>query len=549
MSALKKAFEVLKPHHSRSSSKDRTSSAQQSDAESGVSKTSTGLSGLSLNGGGSRKHSPGSTPRGSIDRLRQSLDHPRASTMPNDRSHRDSLDSRNHRSSTDRHRPRATHSPLGLLRRKVRGSSSDSRSSTEDLPLNRDGEPVSRGQARKMERQAERERHEKEVEEHNAEQLKRKQEAEAKAAAEETDEQRSKYGVLPVNNYAGAMPGDIRVDLRDLKPDMGGQVVTFRARLHNIRKLSAHLMFVELRQQTVTIQGVLQEHGSVSAHFLYWAEHLHVETIVKITGVVQDVKAKQGIVESTSIKNIEIHIHEMFVEAKPIQSLPFTVHEAEVSKQDVQREGDGRVVISDRARQSGRIIDLRTTAAQSIFRVQSAICQAFRSHLHNNGFIEIHTPKLQAVASESGASVFKVGREDPNFGSLYDLFANLFREPWVIQRFLPKITEGDKRIILIDGEAAGAINRVPAANDIRSNMVRGGAATPTDLTPREREICETIGPDLKRMGLILVGIDVIDGNLTEINVTAPTGVRAIKRLGGPDLAVTVWDVIESKVRR
>jgi glutathione synthase len=119
----------------------------------------------------------------------------------------------------------------------------------------------------------------------------------------------------------------------------------------------------------------------------------------------------------------------------------------------------------------------------------------------------------------------------------------------VIQRFLPKITEGDKRIILIDGEAAGAINRVPAANDIRSNMVRGGAAKPTDLTPREREICETIGPDLKRMGLILVGIDVIDGNLTEINVTAPTGIRAIKRLGGPDLAVTVWDVIESKVKR
>ena len=117
----------------------------------------------------------------------------------------------------------------------------------------------------------------------------------------------------------------------------------------------------------------------------------------------------------------------------------------------------------------------------------------------------------------------------------------------MIQRFLPKITEGDKRIILIDGEAAGAINRVPAANDIRSNMVRGGAAKPTDLTPREREICETIGPDLKRMGLIFVGIDVIDGNLTEINVTAPTGIRAIKRLGGPDLAVTVWDVIESKV--
>ena len=153
----------------------------------------------------------------------------------------------------------------------MRGSSSDSNSSTEDLPLNRDGEPVSRGQARKMERQVEREKHEKEVEEHVATQQKRKEEAEAKAAAEETDEQRSKYGVLPVNNYAGAMPGDVRMDIRDLQPTMVGQVVTFRARLHNIRKLSAHLMFVELRQQTATIQGILQEHGSVSAHFLYWA--------------------------------------------------------------------------------------------------------------------------------------------------------------------------------------------------------------------------------------------------------------------------------------
>ena len=153
---------------------------------------------------------------------------------------------------------------------------------------------------------------------------------------------------------------------------------------------------------------------------------------------------------------------------------------------------------------------------------------------------------MKPLYGHGGASVFKVGREDPNFGSLYDLFANLFREPWVIQRFLPKITEGDKRIILIDGQAAGAINRVPAANDIRSNMVRGGAAKPTDLTDREREICETISPDLKRMGLILVGIDVIDGHLTEINVTCPTGIRAIRKLGGPDLAVAIWEAIETK---
>lgn len=154
---------------------------------------------------------------------------------------------------------------------------------------------------------------------------------------------------------------------------------------------------------------------------------------------------------------------------------------------------------------------------------------------------------MKPLYGNGGAAVFKVGRIDPNFGSLYDLFATLFKEPWVVQRFLPKVTEGDKRIILVDGVVKGAINRVPAENDIRSNMVRGGAAKPTDLSKREMEICERIGPDLKARGLIFVGIDVIDGNLTEINVTSPTGLRAIKRLGGPDLAVDVWDAIEAKV--
>jgi glutathione synthase len=146
-----------------------------------------------------------------------------------------------------------------------------------------------------------------------------------------------------------------------------------------------------------------------------------------------------------------------------------------------------------------------------------------------------------------GAAVFKVGVQDPNFGSLFDLFSTSFREPWVIQRFLPAVARGDKRIILVDGEAKGAINRVPTGDDIRSNMVRGGAAKETELTPREREICLKIGPELKRRGLLFVGIDVIDGYLTEINVTSPTGIRAVKRVGGPDLAAAIWDAIEVKL--
>lgn len=156
---------------------------------------------------------------------------------------------------------------------------------------------------------------------------------------------------------------------------------------------------------------------------------------------------------------------------------------------------------------------------------------------------------MKPLYGNGGAAVFKVGEKDPNFGSLFDLFSVTFREPWVCQRFLPQVTEGDKRIILVDGVALGAVNRVPAANDIRSNMVRGGAAETTHLTPREQEICERIGPYLKAKGLLFVGIDVIHGNLTEINVTSPTGLRAIKRLGGPDLAVSIWECIEDKVGR
>ncbi len=155
---------------------------------------------------------------------------------------------------------------------------------------------------------------------------------------------------------------------------------------------------------------------------------------------------------------------------------------------------------------------------------------------------------MKPLHGHGGSAVFKIAQKDPNFGSLFDMFSVTFREPWVVQKFLPAVSKGDKRIILVDGVAKGAVNRVPAEDDIRSNMVRGGAAAATDLTPREREICETIGPELKKRGLIFVGIDVIDGNLTEINVTSPTGVRAIKRLGGPDLAVDIWDAIEAKRR-
>jgi len=153
---------------------------------------------------------------------------------------------------------------------------------------------------------------------------------------------------------------------------------------------------------------------------------------------------------------------------------------------------------------------------------------------------------MKPLYGKGGEAVFRLAAEDLNFGSLYDLFAVTFREQWVVQKFLPGVRAGDKRILLVDGEFAGAVNRVPAPDDLRSNMVRGGTPTETELTDRERKICERLGPALRERDLLFVGIDVIDGYLTEINVTSPTGIRSVKNFGGPDVAAMIWDHIEAR---
>ena len=155
---------------------------------------------------------------------------------------------------------------------------------------------------------------------------------------------------------------------------------------------------------------------------------------------------------------------------------------------------------------------------------------------------------VKPLYGNGGAAVFRVRPDDTNAGSLVELFQTVFREPFVVQRYLPDVRKGDKRIILVDGKPAGAINRVPAANETRSNMHVGGRPEATELTAREREICEAVGPELKRRGLIFVGIDVIGDYLTEINVTSPTGIREIRRFGGPDIAALIWDTVEEKIR-
>ena len=151
---------------------------------------------------------------------------------------------------------------------------------------------------------------------------------------------------------------------------------------------------------------------------------------------------------------------------------------------------------------------------------------------------------MKPLYGNGGEAVLKVSKDDINFGSLYDLFLSMYREPWVVQRFIPEVKAGDKRIVLIDGEFAGAVNRIPNEGDLRSNMVRGAGAVATELSERELEICERLRDPLKTRGIMFAGIDVINGCLTEINVTSPTGIRIIKELGGPDIASLIWDSIE-----
>jgi glutathione synthase len=154
---------------------------------------------------------------------------------------------------------------------------------------------------------------------------------------------------------------------------------------------------------------------------------------------------------------------------------------------------------------------------------------------------------LKPLYGNGGASVFRIRPEDTNLGSLVELFQTVFREPFMVQEYRPEVRRGDKRIVLVDGEFAGAINRVPAKDETRSNLHVGGTAKPAKLTKREREICARLGPELKRRGLLFTGIDVIGDYLTEINVTSPTGIRQVKAFGGNDIAAMIWDAIEGKV--
>lgn len=154
---------------------------------------------------------------------------------------------------------------------------------------------------------------------------------------------------------------------------------------------------------------------------------------------------------------------------------------------------------------------------------------------------------LKPLYGNGGAGVFRLAEDDSNFNALLELFLQAFSEPLIAQKYLPAVRKGDKRIILLDGEAVGAINRVPAKGETRSNLHVGGTAEPVEMTERDQEICDRIGPELAARGLVLVGIDVIGDYLTEINVTSPTGVQQIRRFGGADISALFWDLVEGRL--
>jgi glutathione synthase len=155
---------------------------------------------------------------------------------------------------------------------------------------------------------------------------------------------------------------------------------------------------------------------------------------------------------------------------------------------------------------------------------------------------------VKPLHGNGGKAIFRIGRDGSNLSSLIEVFNTAYREPHMVQAFLPSVAAGDKRIVFVDGVVAGAVNRLPGEGEIRSNLAVGGTAAKADLTDREREICAAIGPELKKRGLLFVGIDVIGGEwLTEINVTSPTGIVAIDRFNGTDTPALIWDAIEAKL--
>ncbi|KAJ5925583.1 hypothetical protein N7454_008222 [Penicillium verhagenii] len=233
----------------------------------------------------------------------------------------------------------------------------------------------------------------------------RKEEEIAKAMAEETPEMKARYGELPLMQSQTRLR-EVRIPLDDITADMVGQDIYFTARLHVVRRMSAKLVFLVFRQQLSTFQGVLHERAGISSvAMVQWAEHLRVGSFVRVRGKLQKPEVP---VLGCSIHDVELAIDSVHLLVKREEPVPFSVYEAEIRTNEEDKIEGRRSHIPDRTRLSNRLLDLRTATSQGIFRLQSATCNLFRSALDDQGFIEIHTPKLQGAATESGASVFQV---------------------------------------------------------------------------------------------------------------------------------------------
>ncbi len=280
--------------------------------------------------------------------------------------------------------------------------------STEEI-LNSEGEPLSKNQARKQAKQHKQHEKKKAREAHEQELADRRKKEDETAAKKEPKEVYARYGDLPVNR-SQRWEHEMRVDINSISSEASGVEVIFRARVHTYRKLSSKLAFFVFRQQTSTIQGVLQEkEGLVSTHMVRWGEHIPIETIVLVKGTVQRPNGQEQIT-GTTVHDAEIAITELHVISNLTESPPFNVAEAEVRHEETEGDESRKHHISYRTRivEPNRIIDLRTSTSQAIFRVNSGICNLFRAFLDSRGFIEIHTPKLQAGATESGSDVFQL---------------------------------------------------------------------------------------------------------------------------------------------
>ncbi|KAF3386378.1 Aspartate--tRNA ligase, cytoplasmic [Penicillium rolfsii] len=311
------------------------------------------------------------------------------------------------RMSSDSH---THHSPTASPRRSILGNffrDKDIVSSSDDLSDDSSAAgSLSKNQQKRLVRQQRRNERSRLSEDHNSESDHRRKEEElAKAAAEETPEMKARYGELPLMQ-SQSRPRESRISLDDITPEMEGQEVYFTARLHVVRRMSAKLVFLVFRQQLSTFQGVLHEQpGVASLAMISWAEHLRVGSFLRVRGKIQKPHVP---VLGCSIHDVELAVDSLHLLVKRDEPVPFSVYEAEIRTNEEDKV-EGRLShIPDRTRLSNRLLDLRTATSQSIFRLQSATCNLFRSALDERGFIEIHTPKLQGAATESGASVFRV---------------------------------------------------------------------------------------------------------------------------------------------